>query len=140
MELLIIIAAILAGAGILIGVRLLEGAIDRNRIKRYVEDRGGETLQIKWRLFGPGWLGNKNQRMYRVVYRDADGRDHRTNCKTSMFSDVYFTGDIILKYQFTEVPKNKCLSCDYNLTGNVSGVCPECGAPLHEDQLEGNST
>jgi hypothetical protein len=20
--------------------------------------------------------------------------------------------------------------CDYNLTGNVSGVCPECGTPI----------
>jgi hypothetical protein len=22
-----------------------------------------------------------------------------------------------------------CLSCGYNLTGNISGVCPECGTP-----------
>ncbi len=24
-------------------------------------------------------------------------------------------------------PPNHCQSCGYNLTGNVSGVCPECG-------------
>jgi hypothetical protein len=24
---------------------------------------------------------------------------------------------------------NRCPSCGYDLTGNVSGVCPECGAP-----------
>ena len=23
-----------------------------------------------------------------------------------------------------------CTNCGYNLTGNVSGVCPECGAPI----------
>jgi hypothetical protein len=23
-----------------------------------------------------------------------------------------------------------CVGCGYNLTGNVSGVCPECGTPL----------
>jgi hypothetical protein len=23
-----------------------------------------------------------------------------------------------------------CLQCSYNLTGNVSGVCPECGKPI----------
>ncbi len=23
-----------------------------------------------------------------------------------------------------------CLKCDYNLTGNVSGICPECGEAL----------
>ncbi|GMU81861.1 MAG: hypothetical protein AMXMBFR47_17320 [Planctomycetota bacterium] len=26
---------------------------------------------------------------------------------------------------------NTCRSCGYNLTGNVSGRCPECGSPLH---------
>ena len=23
-----------------------------------------------------------------------------------------------------------CVRCSYNLTGNVSGICPECGAPI----------
>lgn len=23
-----------------------------------------------------------------------------------------------------------CIACDYNLTGNVSGICPECGTPI----------
>jgi len=25
------------------------------------------------------------------------------------------------------IPTGHCLKCGYNLTGNVSGVCPECG-------------
>ena len=25
----------------------------------------------------------------------------------------------------------KCRQCGYNLTGNVSGICPECGCPVH---------
>jgi len=28
----------------------------------------------------------------------------------------------------------RCPSCDYNLTGNVSGVCPECGTPIDARQ------
>jgi predicted RNA-binding Zn-ribbon protein involved in translation (DUF1610 family) len=24
----------------------------------------------------------------------------------------------------------RCAKCGYNLTGNVSGVCPECGTPI----------
>ncbi len=24
----------------------------------------------------------------------------------------------------------RCMSCDYNLTGNVSGICPECGTAV----------
>ncbi len=23
-----------------------------------------------------------------------------------------------------------CQTCEYNLTGNVSGICPECGKPV----------
>jgi uncharacterized paraquat-inducible protein A len=26
--------------------------------------------------------------------------------------------------------KGLCLACGYNLTGNTSGICPECGEPL----------
>lgn len=38
-----------------------------------------------------------------------------------------------------------CIACGYNLTGNVGGVCPECGTairpagtnrPLLEDDLQ----
>lgn len=25
----------------------------------------------------------------------------------------------------------QCLECGYDLTGNVSGVCPECGTPVY---------
>ncbi len=32
------------------------------------------------------------------------------------------------KYVFRE--SKKCLGCQYDLTGNVSGVCPECGTPI----------
>ena len=27
-------------------------------------------------------------------------------------------------------PGNQCAKCEYDLTGNVSGVCPECGTPI----------
>jgi len=26
--------------------------------------------------------------------------------------------------------EGRCLKCGYDLTGNVSGVCPECGTPV----------
>ena len=28
---------------------------------------------------------------------------------------------------------NSCLRCAYSLTGNTSGVCPECGKPIHSE-------
>jgi len=36
-------------------------------------------------------------------------------------------------------PSNHCVACGYDLTDNVSGVCPECGTPFrekHEIRLE----
>ncbi len=39
-----------------------------------------------------------------------------------------------LAYRFFKWQRNQrpeCLECGYNLTGNVSGVCPECGTPVH---------
>jgi hypothetical protein len=32
-------------------------------------------------------------------------------------------------HAYRRILRNGCLTCGYNLTGNTSGVCPECGAP-----------
>jgi hypothetical protein len=32
-------------------------------------------------------------------------------------------------------PDGACRTCGYNLTGNVSGICPECGEPIPADVL-----
>jgi hypothetical protein len=31
------------------------------------------------------------------------------------------------KLRVTRVARGQCVQCGYDLTGNVSGVCPECG-------------
>lgn len=31
-----------------------------------------------------------------------------------------------------------CLHCGYDLTGNVSGICPECGQPIPQSQRNAN--
>ena len=36
----------------------------------------------------------------------------------------------ILGYLDRRPPKGHCQRCGYDLTGNVSGVCPECGEPI----------
>ena len=34
------------------------------------------------------------------------------------------------KYRRRPVPLGNCPACAYDLTGNVSGTCPECGTPF----------
>ncbi len=35
--------------------------------------------------------------------------------------------------------RGRCAKCDYDLTGNVSRVCPECGTPLPEESVSSKS-
>jgi len=35
------------------------------------------------------------------------------------------------------IPPGHCQKCGYNLTGNISGVCPECGAEARSGQSSG---
>ena len=38
---------------------------------------------------------------------------------------------VLLRYRRVLRRKNqRCTGCGYNLTGNTSGVCPECGVPI----------
>ncbi len=34
---------------------------------------------------------------------------------------------VLSQLRRTRLPFNACRNCDYNLTGNITGVCPECG-------------
>ena len=33
---------------------------------------------------------------------------------------------------YRSVPPGRCATCGYDLTGNLSGACPECGVPIAE--------
>jgi hypothetical protein len=81
-----------------IGVRLLVGRMDRDRVRSYLEARGGQLLSAAWAPFGKGWFGDKSDRIYEVRYLDRDGNLHEATCKTNLFSGVYFTEDHIVQY------------------------------------------
>jgi hypothetical protein len=77
-------------------IRLLAGGLDHDRVREYVESRGGSVVEARWAPFGPGWFGDKHDRIYEVRYLDRDGHEHHAHCKTSLWSGVYFTDDEIV--------------------------------------------
>lgn len=89
---------------IAIVIRLAAGGMDHDRIRQYVEERGGTVMDSVWSPFGPGWFGEKSDRIYGVRYLDKDGNEHQAHCKTSLFTGVYFTEDQIVKYAAPNTP------------------------------------
>lgn len=83
---------------IAIAFRLAAGSMDNDRVRAYVEERGGKLISADWAPFGPGWFGEKNDRIYQVRYLDRDGNEHEAYAKTSMWTGVYFTEDRIVEY------------------------------------------
>jgi hypothetical protein len=92
------IGAVIVGFIIIaIAIRLMAGAMDGGRIDSYIADRGGTLLEKSWDPFGPGFFGEKDSRLYKIVYRDAHGDVHEAHVKTSMLSGVYLTNDCVVK-------------------------------------------
>lgn len=79
-------------------IRLLAGGLDGDRVRVYIEKRGGRLLSSGWAPFGKGWFGEQSDRIYEVRYLDRDRNEHFATCKTSMFTGVYFTEDRIVRY------------------------------------------
>jgi len=91
-------AAFVIGAlALALTVRLIAGGLDGDRVERYVRDQGWELVDKSWDPFGPGWFGEKDSRIYQIVYRDQRGDLHRAHVKTSMLSGVYLTRDEIVE-------------------------------------------
>lgn len=77
-------------------IRLMAGSTDKTRVRNYIESQGGRMLDSQWSPFGKGWMGEKDARIYRVQFEDRFGNIREATVKTSMFSGVYFTEDIIV--------------------------------------------
>jgi hypothetical protein len=88
-----ILLAVIGVLAIGLAFRMLAGALDRDRIRRYILERGGALRGIRWTPFGRGWFGDKHHRIYEVSYEDAQGLSHIAACKTSLWAGVYWTED-----------------------------------------------
>jgi hypothetical protein len=76
-----------------IGIWAFSMSLDKNRITDYIQQRGGRIVSISWAPFGKGWFGEKEERIYEVVYYDSAGNQHFATCKTSLWTGVYWTED-----------------------------------------------
>ena len=91
--------------GLAIVFRLIAGSMDRPRISDYIASRGGREQSISWAPFGPGWFGEKSDRIYQVRYVDNLGQLHDAHCKTSLTTGVYFTEDrVVSEPPFAKAP------------------------------------
>mgnify|MGYP006999717129 CR=1 FL=1 len=88
-------------------IRLCAGSFDGDRVERHIKEMGGELVDRSWDPFGPGWFGEKESRIYEIVYRDSKGSLHRAHVKTSMMSGVYLTNDRIVEEQSESVEEEK---------------------------------
>jgi hypothetical protein len=74
-------------------------SLDKSRITEYIQQRGGRVVSISWAPFGKGWFGEKEERIYEVVYYDKAGAQHFATCKTSMWTGVYWTEDRVTHHK-----------------------------------------
>lgn len=77
--------------------RLIAGSLDGDRVEAYIKKNGWKLVDKSWDPFGPGWFGEKDSRIYQVVYEDQHGNLHKAHAKTSMLSGVYLTNDHMVK-------------------------------------------
>jgi hypothetical protein len=82
---------------VVVGIRLIAGSLDGDRIEAYVRDRGGKLRSRRWTPLGKGWFGESSDRIYAIEWEDRDGNRRAATAKTSMFTGVYLTEDRIVR-------------------------------------------
>jgi hypothetical protein len=137
-------------------------SLDKGRITDYIQQRGGRIVSVNWAPFGRGWFGEKNDRIFEVVYIDSAGKEHFATCKTSLFSGVYWTEDRVAhgkpqwydsaspgnepgKPLISQIPKADVESevdevqrlreenARLRAQLGIAGKCPACGATISPD-------
>jgi hypothetical protein len=115
MEALIIIPLVVM---VILGIRIVAGSCDKDRVETYIRERGHKLLNIRWSPLGPGWFGEQDSRIYWVQYRDSMGNRHEAYAKTSMLSGVYLTEDRIVESSFLmNKPRRNSPPSGSNLSG-----------------------
>ena len=67
-----------------------KGELDRGRIRKEIESKGGKVVSIEMPPLFSGRAGGRGDRTYEVRYVTRRGRTVFATCKTSMLSGVYW--------------------------------------------------
>lgn len=125
MDLNVVFIAALAAVAIRVAVHFM----DKNRIRKEIESRGGRVVSIAWNSFARGWFFEKNERHYDVSYLDRSGARLSTTCKTSFFTGVYWAEGPAMLAQSRAVSRWRCAKRSYSLQTDWQS-CPHCGKPI----------
>ena len=99
----------------------------------------GRNLRVSWQPrvpCRPAWAGQTNRFGFRYnVYSDASGYAWAPLWSVSAVSAATACVAACIGWRpLRRTRRGRCPSCNYDLTGNMSGVCPECGAPHHNSR------
>ena len=89
-DLIVMLIVLTVIIGIILWRIFIIGPMDRRRIMDDARSKGWNIKSITWSPFGPGWIGEKNDRIYSVEFTNKNGKASRKYCKTSVFSGVYW--------------------------------------------------
>jgi predicted Zn-ribbon and HTH transcriptional regulator len=70
------------------------------------------------------------RREYAKRIRAAKSRAEKKALRAERDAEIVRRTEPIIRERRPFLPPGHCQSCGYNLTGNVSGVCPECGTSV----------
>ena len=105
--------------------------IDKSTIRTEVEGNGHKIIEISWNPFGSGWFGEKGERQYAVIYCNSNGDIVRGECKTSIFTGVYWKKNspdrIRSNRNFAKTEMINCTQCNSPMQINAK-FCSECGS------------
>ena len=72
-----------------VSYRIAAHFIDKRMITSYFRRKDGEVNYISWEPFGPGWVGDNLNRIYRVGYMDKNGDSRRVYVKISLLGGLH---------------------------------------------------
>ncbi len=122
-----------------------EPGVDVNAERRRWGLTYGYSTQRAGISVGPGFEIEWNVRGFAPIRYSAAHIPYRKLVIALALLAVYpacrLTHHVVTRYR--KRPHGLCLSCGYDLTGNISGVCPECGQPVtrsEEARTEGHGS